>query len=79
MKQKKYYPVTLYMNEEFVENYFESFLILARVDKRFELPEKSEDRTMAVCLRALIKSYVDYYKKKSAGEKKSADSNIHPS
>ena len=77
MNQKKYYPVTLYMNEEFVENYFESFLILARADEKLELPKG--DKTIAVCLRGLIKKYVDHFKKKSAEEKKNEDSNIHKS
>ena len=69
MEQMRYYPVTIYMNEEFVEEYFEPFLQLAKADINLgvnKIDEKKENiiSSMSPYIRALIKKYVDFKKKK---------------
>ena len=72
MEQAQYYPITLYMNAEFVENYLNPFLELAPKDKTLEIKKilkrhkkkgkPKQVESISPCIRALIKKYVDHQK-----------------
>ena len=75
MEQMRYYPVTIYMNEEFVEEYFEPFLQLAKADISLGVNKSNGEKeniisSMSPYMRALIKKYVDFKKKKIAEKSK---------
>jgi len=63
---KEFYLVSIYMNEEFIENYFKPFLQMVTKDLKI-CPKQKEGEgkeSASQCIRALIKKYVDFKKKK---------------
>ncbi|MEK6827068.1 MAG: hypothetical protein AABX99_01120 [Nanoarchaeota archaeon] len=79
MVQKKYYPITLYMNAKFVEDYLNPFIkIIVQDDKipkdgiKFNI-EKGKGaiiESISPAIRSLIKYYVDCRKAKMLKEPK---------
>ncbi|MFH1326668.1 MAG: hypothetical protein ABIH59_00895 [archaeon] len=69
MNQKPFYPVTIYMSADFVKEYFEPFLQLSKDDSSLgvnKLNEEDENiiTSMSPYVRAIIKKYVNFKKKK---------------
>jgi len=72
--QQSYHPVTLYMNDRFVEDYFKPFLVLILTTKKVPqegIKVRVEKGVKVVtsessAVRALIKYFVDYHKKREA-------------
>ena len=56
------------MNKEFLENYFNHFLTLSKKNLKKDIDEGSNEEAVSPYVRALIKRYVDFYKKKMIKE-----------
>lgn len=71
---KQTYVVSIYMNEEFMKQYYEPFLKLAIDDESLDIPVvkvrrkrgamKEFQEIESPAIRAVIKKYVDFHKKK---------------
>jgi len=77
MVQKKYYPITLYMNAKFAEDYLNPFIKLIVLDEkiakegikvRIKKGGETTIESISPAIRALIKHYVDFKKTKMKEE-----------
>ena len=76
--QGRFYPVTLYVNEKFMEDYLKPFLQIALTDPKISIKkEKGQEKQVqsdSYSIRALIKMYVDFKKTKMLKETKNENS-----